>query len=120
MNALSKKRLTSQQRDAVKKAVVQEYAKYKDKEDAKTKEQVLLLYTIATCIVLEEQLGFGDKRRQRVMQSIYETANNISLDLLSNTCDEGNGEVYDAEWNREILSRYADRFHLKYDESIFD
>ena len=120
MNVLSKKRLTSQQRAAVNKAVKEQYYKINARNNEKLRDQIVFIYILATCITLEEKLKFGDKRRAEFIESVIATVNKVSNDLIGNKCFEDGVEVYDVDWNREILSRYAERYHIKFNEAMFD
>lgn len=121
MNAYGKRRLTVAQQETVHKAVVSEFEKYKHAYEKKCNERISFLVFLALAKVTDEQFGFGEQRRARLIKSCMDEVNALSDYLVSNKCETANGnERYDTEYNLETLKRLAEQYHIAFDESMFD
>lgn len=121
MKALSKRRATPAQRQMITDAVVAEYSKIKKAHEKKISDRVFFMFVLALASVADEELGFGDTRRDRLVEAVIKKANNLSNDLLDNKCVNADGsESFDSDYNRTLLERLSKQYHLKFDESIFD
>lgn len=116
-----KKRLTPAQRNLINTEVVNHFDKIQEGIEKIIHDRVAFIFLVALGEVATEELHFGAERRGRLIENVVKTANKISDDLTSNTCEDGNGNKgYDVEYNRELLSRLAKAYGIKFDESIFD
>lgn len=117
-----KKRLTVSQRDILKKCVVEEFTKYKARYEKKCNDRIFFLHYLALAMVLDEQLGFGEKRRAKFLNACMEKVAEIGEYLTSNTFIEGDEgkEQYDVEFNLQRLEEFAKEYNIAWDESIFD
>lgn len=114
-------KLNSKQIAAIKEGVVKEYDKIKSAHEKKINDRVFFIHYLSLAIVSEELLGFGAERRARLLQACMDKANELSDELLSNTCTDNKGrESYDSDYNRALLERLSKAYGLKFDESIFD
>ena len=116
-----KKRLTVSQRNVLKKCVVDEFTKYKAKYEKKCNDRIFFLHYLALAMVLDEELGYGEKRRAKILNACMEKVAEIGEYLTSNTFIEGdNGkEQYDVEFNLQKLEEFAKEYNIAWDESIF-
>ena len=64
-----KKRLTVSQRDVLKKCVVDEFTKYKAQYEKKCNDRIFFLHYLALAMVLDEELGYGEKRRAKILNA---------------------------------------------------
>lgn len=121
MNVLSKKRLTSAQRSKVNHYVSTHYEKIKSAHEDLIVKRLLFFCLLGLSEVLHEQLGYGKDRRKRFLDAFVEKVNAISQMCCDNKCEYQDGKVdYDTDYNRELLSRMAAQYDIKFDESIFD
>lgn len=116
-----KKRLTVSQRDILKKCVVEEFTKYKAQYEKKCNDRIFFLHYLALAMVLDEQLGFGEKRRAKILNACMEKVTEISEYCESNKFTEGDEgeEQYDVEFNLQRLEEFAKEYNIAWDESIF-
>ena len=117
-----KKRLTVPQRDVLKKCVVDEFSKYKAQYEKKCNDRIFFLHYLALALVLDEDLCFGAKRREKILKACMDKVAEIGEYLTSNTFIEGDEgkEQYDVEFNLQRLEEFANQYHIAWDESIFD
>ena len=121
MKAYNKRRATIAQRQMITDAVIAEYEKIKKKHEEKIGNRMFFVFTLALASVADEQLGFGDTRRDRLIEAVVKEANELSEKLLNNKfVDEHGTESFDSDYNRDWLGRLAKQYHLKFDESVFD
>ena len=121
MKALSKSRFTSSQRSNINKYVRKEYEKVKAAHEDLIVKRLLFFCLLGLCEVLSEQLGYGKDRRKRFIGAFIEKVNSISQMCYDNKCEYQNGRIdFDADYNRELLSRMAEQYGIEFDESIFD
>lgn len=121
MKAYGKRRLTVAQQETVHKAVVSEFEKYKHAYEKKCNERISFLVFLALAKVTDEQFGFGEQRRAKLIESCIEQVNSLSDYLVSNKYETQNGnERYDTDYNRETLKRLAEQYHIAFDEDIFN
>lgn len=121
MKALNKRRATPAQRQMITDAVVKEYEKIKSAHEKKINERVFFIHYLALAITAEELLGFGDTRRDRLVEACISKSNELSQELVQNKCTNADGvESFDSDYNRSLLEKLAKQCHLKFDESIFD
>lgn len=115
-----KKRLTVSQRDVLKKCVVEEFTKYKAQYEKKCNDRIFFLHYLALAMVLDEQLGFGDKRRAKIFEACMSKVTELSDYLASNKCTYANGkEEYDVDFNLQRLEEFANQYNIAWDASIF-
>ena len=116
-----KKRLTVSQRDVLKKCVVDEFTKYKAQYEKKCNDRIFFLHYLALAMVLDEELGFGEKRREKILNACMEKVAEIGEYLTSNTFIEGDKgkEQYDVEFNLQRLEEFAKEYNIAWDKSIF-
>lgn len=121
MKAYGKRRLSVAQQEAVQKAVIAEFDKYKKKYEEKVNARAFFLHYLTLSIVLEEVLHFGEQRRAKILKACMDKVNELSDHLVKNKCETANGnERYDTEYNLETLKRLAEQYHIAFDESMFD
>lgn len=124
MKAYDRKKgtLTVAQRQVLKQCVVEEFTKYKAQYEKKCNDRIFFLHYLALAMVLDEELGFGEKRRAKILNACMAKVEEIGEYLTSNTFIEGdNGkEQYDVEFNLQRLEEFAKQYHIAWDESIFD
>lgn len=121
MKAYGKRRLTVAQQEAVQKAVIAEFDKYKKKYEEKVNARAFFLHYLTLSIVLEEVLHFGEQRRAKILKACMDKVNELSDHLVKNKCETANGnERYDTEYNLETLKRLAEQYHIAFDEDIFN
>lgn len=121
MRAYGKWRLTVAQQETVHKAVISEFEKYKHSYEKKCNERISFLVFLALAKVTDEQFGFGEQRRARLIKSCMDEVNALSDYLVSNKCETPNGnERYDTDYNRETLKRLAEQYHIVWDEEVFN
>lgn len=121
MNALGnskKRRLSIKQREAVNQATLKFYSQ----NIANAEKSMQFILTIAMLRTLEEDYGFGVQRREKFKESFIKRINEISDELISNKCFEGDSEceVYDRECNLDILCKLSEYYNVEIDEMIFD
>ena len=116
-----KKRLTVSQRDVLKKCVAEEFTKYKAKYEKKCNDRICFLHYLALAMVLDEELGYGEKRRAKILNACMEKVEEIGEYLTSNKFIEGDKgkEQYDVEFNLHKLEEFAKEYNIAWDESIF-
>lgn len=115
-----KKRLTVSQRDVLKKCVVEEFTKYKAQYEKKCNDRIFFIHYLALAMVLDEQLGFGEKRRAKILKACMSKVTALSEFLVSNKCTYANGkEDFDVDYNLAQLERLAKQYNIAWDESIF-
>lgn len=121
MKAYGKRRLSVAQQEAVQKAVIAEFDKYKRKYEEKVNARAFFLHYLTLSIVLEEVLHFGEQRRAKILKACMAKVNELSDHLVKNKCETPNGnERYDTDYNRETLKRLAEQYHIAWDEEIFN
>lgn len=121
MKAYSKRRATIAQRQMITDEVINQYNRIKKKHEQKIGNRMFFVFTLALASVADEQLGYGDVRRDRLIEAVVKEANALSEKLLNNKfVDEHGTESFDSDYNRDWLGRLAKQYHLKFDESIFD
>ena len=88
----------------------------------KCNDRIFFLHYLALAMVLDEELGYGEKRRAKILQACMDKAAEIGEYLTSNTFIEGDEgkEQYDVEFNLQKLEEFAKLYHIAWDESIFD
>lgn len=116
-----KKRLTVSQRDVLKKCVVDEFAKYKAQYEKKCNDRIFFLHYLALAMVLDEELGYGEKRRAKILNACMKKVSEISEYCENNKYIEGDEgrEQYDVEFNLQKLEEFAKEYNIAWDESIF-
>lgn len=116
-----KKRLTVSQRDVLKKCVVDEFTKYKAQYEKKCNDRIFFLHYLALAMVLDEELGYGERRRAKILNACMKKVAEIGEYLTSNTFIEGDKgkEQYDVEFNLQRLKEFANQYNIAWDESIF-
>lgn len=114
----SKRRLSISQREVVKRETRKQY----EKEIKYAEESMQFFMMIAMLETLEEEYGYGEKRRDRFLTLFTKHANSISDFLLSNKCFEGDSdvEVYDRDFNIHHMQQYAKKYKLKFREESLD
>ena len=92
MKAYDRKKgtLTVAQRQVLKQCVVDEFTKYKAQYEKKCNGRIFFLHYLALAMVLDEELGFGEKRRAKILNACMEKVSEIGEYLTSNTLSEGN------------------------------
>lgn len=121
MKAYSRRRATIAQRQMITDEVINQYNRIKKKHEEKIGNRMFFVFTLALASVADEQLGWGDVRRGRLVEAVVKEANELSQKLLDNKFVDKHGtESFDSDYNRDWLGRLAKQYHLKFDESIFD
>lgn len=116
-----KRRLPATQRNLINEEVVKQFDKIQAGIEKIVHDRVAFMFLIALGQVATDELGFGAKRRAKLIEGVVQTANNISNDLTANVCQDGDGNVgYDIVYNRVLLSRLATEYGIPYDEKMFD
>ena len=123
MKAYDRKKgtLTVAQRQVLKQCVVDEFTKYKAQYEKKCNDRIFFLHYLALAMVLDEELGYGEKRRAKILNACMEKVTEISEYCESNKFIEGdNGkEQYDVEFNLQKLEEFAKEYNIAWDKSIF-
>ena len=123
MKAYDRKKgtLTVAQRQVLKQCVVDEFTKYKAQYEKKCNDRIFFLHYLALAMVLDEELGFGEKRRAKILNACMKKVAEIGDYLTSNKFIEGDKgkEKYDVEFNLQRLEEFAKEYNIAWDESIF-
>ena len=123
MKAYNRKKgtLTVTQRQVLKQCVVEEFAKHKAAYEKKCNDRIFFLHYLALAMVLDEELGFGEKRRAKILNACMAKVAEIGEYCESNKFIEGDDgeEQYDVEFNLQRLEEFAKEYNIAWDESIF-
>lgn len=123
MKAYNRKKgtLTVAQRQVLKQCVVEEFAKHKAAYEKKCNDRIFFLHYLALAMVLDEELGFGEKRRAKILNACMAKVAEIGEYCESNKFIEGDEgeEQYDVEFNLQRLEEFAKEYNIAWDESIF-
>lgn len=121
MKAYGKRRLSVAQQETISKAAASEFLKYKEHYENKCNDRNFFLFFLTLAMVLDEELNFGEQRRAKVIQACMDKITELSDYLVSNTCEIGSGNKrFDTEYNLSTLERLANRYHIAWDENIFN
>ena len=87
----------------------------------KAADRVTLVNSIAFCASMEDD-GLSINRIKRILERASVKAIEITDELVSNKFHDNEHDKwqYDADYNRDLLRRMAERYGIYYDESIFD
>lgn len=77
MKAYGKRRLTVAQRETVHKAVISEFERYKQQYEQKVNSRVFFLHYLTLAMVLDDELHFGEQRREKVLKACMAKVNEI-------------------------------------------
>lgn len=112
LKAYDRNRPSSKMIDEINKrarrAATQIYEDIKQKHEEKMASRFFFMYYLALSEVLREELGFGDVRRERILEACMRKHEEINDMLIANKCVENGRESFDSDYNRELLKRLAE------------
>lgn len=84
-------------------------------------KRIQFLFLLASAMVIEEQLGFGLKRRDRFINGVSDKMNELSAYISSNTVVMAgdNKETADIDYNQGFVKKLAKQYGVEYEEEIF-